>query len=158
MRSLTQALLYPGIGLLETTNLSVGRGTDTPFELVGAPWLNGRKLAAALNAAGLRGVRFVPLAFTPSTSRFADQLCQGVQTLITNRRTFDPMQTGLEFARQLRIQFPDDWTAEKWDRLLADPHTLQAVMAGRDRSEIRAGYGAELEAFRVRRARYLLYD
>ena len=158
MRSLTQALLYPGIGLLETTNLSVGRGTDTPFEIVGAPWLDSRQLASALNAAGLPGAQFVPVSFTPKSSRFADQRCQGVQTIITNRRTFDPLQTGLEFARQLRIEFPDDWDTEKLNRLLADQQTYQAVLSGRGRNAMRAGYRAELEAFRVRRSRYLLYD
>src|SRR5207344_3673348 len=71
MRNLTQAFLYPGLGLLETTNLSVGRGTDTPFEVIGAPWLDGQKLAEALNRAGLAGARFVPVRFTPKSSKFA---------------------------------------------------------------------------------------
>ncbi|MFH4242684.1 DUF1343 domain-containing protein, partial [Acinetobacter baumannii] len=73
MRSLTEAALYPGIGLLETTNLSVGRGTDTPFEVIGAPWLDGRLLAGYLNSRGLEGVRFVPVRFKPISSVYKDQ-------------------------------------------------------------------------------------
>jgi uncharacterized protein YbbC (DUF1343 family) len=77
MRSLIEALLYPGIGLLETTNISVGRGTDTPFEIIGAPWMDGQKLAEALNRAGLAGVRFVPVRFTPKSSKFANEEAGG---------------------------------------------------------------------------------
>jgi uncharacterized protein YbbC (DUF1343 family) len=94
MRSLTQALLYPGIGLLETTNLSVGRGTDTPFEVIGAPWLDGRKLAAALASRNIPGVTFVPVAFTPASSKFAEKPCGGVNIIITDRERFEPLRTG----------------------------------------------------------------
>ena len=98
MRSLTQAFLYPGIGLLETTNVSVGRGTDTPFEVIGAPWLDGQKLAAELNAAGIAGVRFVPIEFTPTSSKFANQKCGGINIVITDRSRFEPLRTGFEIA------------------------------------------------------------
>ena len=79
MRSLNEAVLYPGIGLLETTNVSVGRGTDTPFEVIGAPWIDARRLAAHLNKSGLPGVRFVPIRFQPGASKFAGETCQGGQ-------------------------------------------------------------------------------
>lgn len=157
MRSLTQAFLYPGIGLLETTNLSVGRGTDTPFELIGAPWIDGRKLAEALNAAGLPGVRFVPRAFTPAASRYGDELCQGVNVIITDRREFHPLHTGMEFAVQLNKLFPEGWESERYLRLLADQQVYDAVRRGASRREIVAGYQQELEAFLQRRARFLLY-
>ena len=85
MRSLTEATLYPGVGLLETTNVSVGRGTDTPFEVVGAPWIDGQQLAAALNQRRLPGVRFVPVRFTPAASVFKDEECQGINVIITDR-------------------------------------------------------------------------
>ena len=102
MRSLTQALLYPGIGLLETTNLSVGRGTDTPFEVIGAPWLDGRKLAAELNARRhRRRQRSCPIEFTPTSSKFANQKCGGVNIVITDRDQFEPLRTGFEIAAQL---------------------------------------------------------
>ncbi|HVF89499.1 MAG TPA: exo-beta-N-acetylmuramidase NamZ domain-containing protein, partial [Blastocatellia bacterium] len=100
MRSLTQAVLYPGIGLLEMTNVSVGRGTDSPFEVVGAPWINEMKLGEALNRAGLAGVRFVPVRFTPRQSRFTGEECGGVNIIVTDRNSFRPVATGLEIAYQ----------------------------------------------------------
>lgn len=158
MRSLTQALLYPGIGLLETTNLSVGRGTDTPFEVLGAPWVEGRRLAAALNAAALPGVCFVPVRFTPAASKFAGEACQGVNVVITDRARFDPLQTGFEVAGTLQRLFPERWDAAAYDRLLFDVATWQAVSAGRTTGEIMAVYREELEQFRERREKWLLYD
>ena len=109
MRSLTEATLYPGIGLLETTNVSVGRGTDTPFEIVGAPWIQGDKLADYLNLRGIPGVRFVPLRFTPNASVFKDQQCGGVNIIITDRVAFRPLLTGIEMALALRQLYPNDW-------------------------------------------------
>eukprot|EP00913_Durusdinium_trenchii_P035276 g33006.t1 len=157
MRNLTQALLYPGIGLLETTNLSVGRGTDTPFEIVGAPWIDGRKLATALNAAELPGVRFVPIRFTPESSRYKGRTCSGVNIIITDRESFHPLRTGLEFARQLRSLFPRDWDTKSFNRLLSDRNTFSSVLAKKTVREIRADYHRELDAFRVRRDRFLIY-
>ena len=157
MRSLTQALLYPGIGLLETTNLSVGRGTNTPFEVVGAPWIDSTKLATALNKAGLPGVRFVPIAFTPNASRFKGRKCGGVNIIVIDRATFHPLRMGLEFARQLRLLFPRDWQTKSFNRLLADRKTFDAVKAGASVRRIRAGYRREVEEFRKRRAKFLMY-
>lgn len=158
MRSLTQALLYPGIGLLEMTNLSVGRGTDTPFELVGAPWIDAQMLAQHLNTAQLPGVRFVPLRFTPDASKFAGQPCGGVNILITDRHSFEPMAVGFELARQLRLLYPDQWEREPYNRLLCNRATWEAVMKGQTREELENGYRAALERFLVRRAAWLLYD
>src|SRR5438309_8599156 len=93
MRSVTEATLYPGIGLLETTNVSVGRGTDTPFEVVGAPWIDGQKLAKYLNERNIAGVRFVPVRFKPIASAFEDQDCGGVNLIITNRDAFRSVRT-----------------------------------------------------------------
>ncbi|MFV1966533.1 MAG: exo-beta-N-acetylmuramidase NamZ domain-containing protein [Pirellulaceae bacterium] len=157
MRCLTQALLYPGIGLLETTNLSVGRGTDTPFEILGAPWLDGRKLAARLNHLDLAGGRFVPIRFTPDASKYADELCGGVNIIITNRDEFCPLRTGLEIARQLRLMYPDDWKVASYSRLLANEPILQAVTDGKTVAEMEAMNAAGLEAFQKRRSRFLLY-
>jgi len=158
MRSLTQALLYPGIGLLETTNLSVGRGTDTPFEVLGAPWVDGRRLAAALNAAALPGVCFVPIRFTPTASKFAGEACQGVNVVITDRAQFDPLQTGFEVAGTLQRLFAEQWNVAAYDRLLFDVATWQAVSEGCTTGEIMAVYREELEQFRQRREKWLLYD
>jgi uncharacterized protein YbbC (DUF1343 family) len=158
MRSLTEAVLYPGIGLLETTNLSVGRGTDTPFEVIGAPWLDGRKLAARLNQCGLSGVRFVPLRFTPESSKYAGEMCGGVNIIITQRDRFRPLTTGFEIARQLRLLYPEGWNVKAYGRLLSSAKALQAVTDGKTVTEIEAGYKDDLREYAQRRARYLLYQ
>lgn len=158
MRCLTQAILYPGIGLLETTNLSVGRGTDTPFELFGAPWIDGQKLAGALNDRGIAGVRFVPIRFRPESSVFTNEDCEGVNVIITNRNRFDALRTGFEIAATLRSLYPEDWNVDRYDRLLGDKEVLEALKDGKTASEIIANYQAELADFKRRRANYLLYQ
>jgi uncharacterized protein YbbC (DUF1343 family) len=158
MRSLTQAVLYPGIGLLETTNLSVGRGTDTPFEVVGAPWIDARRLAAELNAAGLAGVRFVPIEFMPDSSKFKDERCGGVNIIVTGRSEFLPVRTGLTIAVTLRRLYPDAWDMKSFNRLLASDKVFAAVQAARPVAEIEALYQEELAEFLKRRQESLLYD
>ncbi len=158
MRNLNQALLYPGIGLLETTNLSVGRGTDTPFELIGAPWLDALDLADRLNQAGLPGVRFLAHDFVPDGSVYADQLCHGVQILITDRERLNPLDLGWEIASTLRRVYPDQWKYEAYRRLLADEAVWEAVGRGANRAEIRGQFAAELAEFLGRRAKYLIYE
>lgn len=157
MRCLTQALLYPGIGLLETTNLSVGRGTDTPFEIIGAPYIDGVKLAHKLNAAGLSGISFVPIRFTPDSSKFKNEQCGGVNFIITNRKTFHPLKTGLELAHTLRLMYPKEWKTDSLNRLLSHKNTYESLRAGKLIERIQADYKTELEAFRTRRKKYLLY-
>src|SRR5262249_16453659 len=131
MRSLTEAILYPGIGLLETTNLSVGRGTDTPFELIGAPWLDGRKLAEALNRAALPGVRFIPVRFTPQASKFAGQECGGINIIITDRGSIRPVTMGIEIAYQLHQLYPAAWEIDGYLRLLANRAVFDALKSGK---------------------------
>ncbi len=157
MRSLTEATLYPGIGLLETTNLSVGRGTDTPFEIVGAPWLDGQKLAAYLNGRNLSGVRFVPVRFKPDASVFKDQELGGINIIITNRGSFKPVRTGIEIAVALRKLFPNDWLTEKYNRLLANTETFEKIKLGDAPEEIEKSWAQGLDEFRKRRAQFLLY-
>jgi uncharacterized protein YbbC (DUF1343 family)/NADH pyrophosphatase NudC (nudix superfamily) len=130
MRSLTEAFLYPGIGLLEFTNLSVGRGTDTPFEVIGAPWLDGRVLADALAARRIPGVGFVPIRFTPSASKFKGEPCGGVNIAVTDRAVLDPVRVGLEISVALRQLYPKEWEAEKIATLLLHRSTLDAILAG----------------------------
>lgn len=158
MRSLIQALLYPGIGLLETTNLSVGRGTDTPFERIGAPWLDGAALARKLNRLDLPGVAFVPIRFTPDASTFEGETCGGVSILVTDRAEFDPVRLGFEIAHRLRADHPDQWEIERYPRLLADDAALAAVRDGAGWPQIEAVYAEELAAFGIRRRAFLLYD
>jgi len=157
MRSLTQALLYPGIGLLETTNLSVGRGTDTPFEVIGAPWLDGRRLAEELREAKLPGVRFVPVRFTPLDSKFKDTPCGGVNILITDREQFEPVATGFAIAVALRKLHPQEWEADAYLRLLVNKEVHQALLDGRSAAELQALSRNGLAEFMERRERYLLY-
>ena len=158
MRSLEEAILYPGIGLLETTNLSVGRGTDTPFEIIGAPWLDGVRLARELTALELPGVRFVPVQFTPDSSKFSGQLCRGINVVIVDRRTFPSIKTGLEIARRIRILHPHDWQVDAYDRLLGNKRILDAVIDKKTVAEMEAVYLPDLEEFRQTRAGFLLYD
>jgi uncharacterized protein YbbC (DUF1343 family) len=158
MRSLTEATLYPGIGLLETTNVSVGRGTDTPFEVVGAPWIKGEKLAQELNERAIPGVRFVPLNFTPKASVFKDQSCSGVNIIITDRSDFQPVLTGLEIATALRRLYPNEWKVDSYLRLLANSDTLQRIKDGQDSREIVASWARQLRQFRLARSAVLLYN
>ena len=157
IRSLTAAILYPGIGLLETTNMSVGRGTDTPFEVIGAPWIDGRALAGYLNGASLPGVSFDALRFTPDASKYAGEACGGVRLTITNREIFEPLRVGFEIARHLATAYADTWEVDAYLRLLGNDETLEAVRNGLSYAEILASYEDDLNAFRERRGRYLLY-
>jgi uncharacterized protein YbbC (DUF1343 family)/CubicO group peptidase (beta-lactamase class C family) len=156
LRNLTEAILYPGVGLLETA-LSVGRGTDTPFELIGAPYIDELKLAEELNQSGLAGVRFVPVQFTPTYSVHKDELCHGVYILLTDRDACDVVDVGVQTAKILYHLYPKDFSPDKMDRLLKHPPTLAAIKADRPLEEIHATWKNDLEAFRKYRAKYLIY-
>ena len=158
MRSLTEATLYPGVGLLETTNVSVGRGTDTPFEIVGAPRIQGDKLADYLNQRTIPGVRFVPLRFTPKASVFKDEPCGGVNIIITDRGAFRPLLTGIEMALALRKLYPNDWQVDKYLRLLVNADTLERIKRGEAASEIVNSWNSSLQEFRQACAEILLYN
>jgi len=158
MRSLAEATLYPGIGLLETTNVSVGRGTDTPFELVGAPWIDEQQLASYLNQRGIPGVRFVPVRFTPKTSVFKGEECRGVNIIITDRTRFRPVVNGLEMAVALRALYPSVWKADSYLRLLANADTLAQLKRGASADEMARSWSAPLGEFRRARLRALIYD
>ena len=157
MRSLTEATLYPGIGLLETTNVSVGRGTDTPFEILGAPWIQEDKLAQYLNQRGIPGVRFVPLRFTPKSSVFKDLECGGINILITDRDRFRPITTGVEIAVAFRTLYPNDWKIDSYLRLLVNSNALNRLKRGDSAPEIVNSWNSQLEEFRKARAEFLLY-
>src|SRR5262245_46589462 len=158
MRNLTEALLYPGIGLLETTNVSVGRGTDTPFEWIGAPWIDGRRLAAALDERKLPGVRFVPTPRTPAASVHAKKECGGVQIYVDSWARMEPVRVGLTIACELRRLYPKDWNMDRFDVLLLHKATFEGVRDGKPADELIAAWQADLDAFRARRAKFLLYD
>jgi uncharacterized protein YbbC (DUF1343 family) len=159
MRRLQQALLYPGIGLLEGTNLSVGRGTDTPFEVVGAPWLEGRQLAGMLNELPTsRGVRFVPIIFTPTASTYKGVACQGVSIFITERAKVRPVAMGLGFAYALRRLYPREWDAQRMLGLLAHRELHAMLMEGASPEQLLKRCAQDERAFRQRRKPFLMYQ
>jgi uncharacterized protein YbbC (DUF1343 family) len=162
MRSLPAALLYPGIGLLETTNLSVGRGTDRPFEMIGAPWLDGRKLAESLarhakTSEVLRPVRFVPTCFMPTSSTYAREECGGMQIFLDDWDGFSFVALGLAIPCELHRLYPNDWKSTGYQKLLAHPPTYEALMRGDSPERIGRLWQAELEEFLKIRKKYLLY-
>jgi uncharacterized protein YbbC (DUF1343 family)/CubicO group peptidase (beta-lactamase class C family) len=158
MRSLTAALLYPGVGLLETTNLSVGRGTDRPFEQIGAPWMDGRRLASELNAAGLPGVRFVPTRFTPAGSVHAKKDCGGVQIYVSDWARFESLPAGFAIAAALRRLHPREWQTKRYNVLLGNAVVLSALEKGEPtRALLRLAEPGLKEFLEVRR-KYLLYE
>jgi uncharacterized protein YbbC (DUF1343 family) len=157
LRSVGEAVLYPGIGLLEATNLSVGRGTDAPFEHVGAPWIDGGALASAVTAEGLAGVEVIAAAFTPSADRYAGQSCGGIHLNVTDRARFEPVTTGLAIARALHKLYPRVWEFAKLDRLLAHAETMTALDNGLPLAAIVETYRDDLAAFMKKREKYLLY-
>jgi uncharacterized protein YbbC (DUF1343 family)/CubicO group peptidase (beta-lactamase class C family) len=156
MRNLTEAILYPGIGLLESA-VSVGRGTDTPFEVVGAPYIEDGRLAQELNAAGLPGVGFVPIRFTPKASVHQGKECGGVYILVRDRDRCRVVDVGLVIAKTLYRLYPMDFEPEKMSHLLLHPPTLEAIKADRPLSEIHASWQPELDEFLKRREKYLIY-
>lgn len=157
MRSLEAALLYPGIGMLEFTNISVGRGTDSPFEVLGAPWIDEEKLAAAVNKADLPGVRVVPLRFTPTASKFANEECHGIHFVITDWDRFRSFDLGLTVAHALVKLHHDEFKPEKWKTLLASEEVYRRTVAGDDTSEILKSLEADTESFRQQRKEFELY-
>ena len=157
MRSLTQAFLYPGVGLLEFTNVSVGRGTDTPFEVVGAPWINGRQLAHLLNEENLPGVRFVPIRFTPTASKHVGEVCGGVNILVAHRDVFHPVSMGFAIACALRDLYPNEWDISRYNVLLANDGVYDAVTQGANYKELTRLSTPDAQAFHRRCAPHLLY-
>jgi uncharacterized protein YbbC (DUF1343 family) len=157
LRSLTEATLYPGVALVEGTNVSVGRGTDTPFELLGAPWINGPQLAQYLNARNISGVRFVPVSFTPSTSAYEGQKCAGVNIILVERNALDAPELGIELASALHTLYPEQFRMEKMIDLLLNQSTYEALARGADPRRIAEEWRDPLEKFRQLRQTYLLY-
>jgi uncharacterized protein YbbC (DUF1343 family) len=158
MRNLTQATLYPCVGILEATNLSVGRGTDQPFEQLGAPWIDGRKLAAALNDAALSGLRFVPIEFTPKSNVHKDKRCEGVYIIVTDRDAIEPVRSGLTIAWQLKRLFGEKFEIDKVVRLLQNRKMLEALKTTEDPMALPASWADELRQFTDKRKKYLIYE
>jgi len=158
LRSVTEAALYPGVALIEGTNVSVGRGTDTPFEVMGAPWIKSRELAAYLNERGIAGVRFVPVTFTPSASIYNGVKCEGVNILATERNALDAPELGIELAAALKKLYPADYKIERMTELLVNQAAWDGLMAGEDPRRIAQDWQEELEKFEVVRKKHLIYQ
>ena len=157
MRSLTEATLYTGIGMIEGTNVSVGRGTDTPFEIVGAPWIEAVAFAKYLNGRQIDGVRFVPISFTPAASIYANQRCGGVNILVTARDNVDAPELGLEIASALHQLYPEQFKIAGLDVLMRSKVSLKALERGADPRRIAEDWQDADNAFIERRKQYLIY-
>jgi uncharacterized protein YbbC (DUF1343 family)/CubicO group peptidase (beta-lactamase class C family) len=157
MRSLAEAALYPGVGLLETCKISVGRGTGTPFEVIGAPYIDDIKLAGALNSLSIPGARFVPVRFTPTSYIFQNQSCGGVNIVLTDRERCNVVDIGIAAATILNRWYPEQFNLAGMSRLLVSPPTLEAIKAGKSLSEIRELWSAKTDEFKSRRDKFLIY-
>jgi uncharacterized protein YbbC (DUF1343 family) len=157
MRSLTEAVLYPGLGILEATNVSLGRGTDTPFELLGAPWIQPLELASYLNARAISGVRFVPTEFTPNANVYAQQKCGGVNIIVTDRNALDAPELGIEIAAALHALYPQQFEMKNLDSLMLNKATMDAISDGQDPRRVWMDWVEAIELFKPIRARYLIY-
>ena len=158
LRDLEEATLYPALGLVESTNISVGRGTDTPFEILGAPWMNARPLAQFLNRRDLPGVRFLPVDFTPQKPYpYAGELCHGVRVLVTDRNALDAPELGLEIASALHHLYPEDFQIEKMKTNLASQSVIDDLIAGHDPQRIAESWRSALDTFEQDRQKALLY-
>jgi uncharacterized protein YbbC (DUF1343 family) len=157
MRNLYEAALYPGVGMIEYANISVGRGTDTPFEQIGAPWINGHALSDALNARHLPGLRFYPVTFTPTAAKFAGERCEGVFIVITDRAAVRSARLGVELASALMKMAPDTFLMDANLRLIGSAADIAKLKAGEDAGAIASAWSSAEARWRVLRAKYLLY-
>jgi uncharacterized protein YbbC (DUF1343 family) len=162
LRSLKSVALYPAVGLLESTNVSVGRGTDTPFEIVAAPWMDAKavvsKLASSQNGiAGIAGVSFETTEVTPKSSVHANKKCRGIRIRVTDEARFEPVRTGIAVANAIREVHPNDWEFDGMDKMLRSKPAMDAIRAGKGLADIEATWASELAAFKERRERFLVY-
>jgi uncharacterized protein YbbC (DUF1343 family)/CubicO group peptidase (beta-lactamase class C family) len=157
LRNMAEAALYPGVAMIEGANLSVGRGTDTPFELVGAPWISGPQLAGELTKRHIAGVSFMPLQFTPDSGPYAGKTCQGVNIILLDRGSLNSPALGIELASALYRLYPKDFDLDRTLSLVGSRAALDEIRRGKDASSIILGFDEPLEQFRQMRENFLLY-
>jgi uncharacterized protein YbbC (DUF1343 family) len=158
LRNLVQEILYPGVCLIEGTNVSVGRGTDTPFEIFGAPWINAKELSDYLNARDIQGVRFVPVNFTPAKgSKFGEQKLGGVNIVLMQRDFFDGPEMGIELASALHALYPNQFDMKRMPLLVGSQKVVDDIAAGVDPRRIAQDWQEALQAFTAVRKKYLIY-
>ncbi|OGG03673.1 MAG: hypothetical protein A3F83_02600 [Candidatus Glassbacteria bacterium RIFCSPLOWO2_12_FULL_58_11] len=158
MRSLEAAILYPGLGLSEATNLSVGRGTDLPFELYGAPYVDGKKLSAALKAHAIAGLVYRDTVFTPQAYQFKGERCEGVRAVVTDRDSLESVAAGLELLGVLKSLYPDSFDLSRIDLWIGRREVKQQLGEGMPAEQIIQSWQPELVRFKILREKYLLYD
>jgi uncharacterized protein YbbC (DUF1343 family) len=157
LRSLTQAIFYPGVALAEASNVSVGRGTETPFELVGAPWIEANAMVRYLRDRQLAAVEFEPVSFRPNSSRFKGEVCQGVRLILKDRDRLDAVGLGIEILCALHRLHPGRFEIDRALGLVGSRAALQAIKEGLDPHAIVSSWQPQLDEFRERRKPYLLY-
>jgi uncharacterized protein YbbC (DUF1343 family) len=158
LQTLTQAILYPGVALVEGANVSVGRGTDRPFEILGAPWISAEELALYLNDRKIQGVTFTPVDFTPNSGPFKKELCHGVRVVLHDRQALDAPALGIEITSALYRLYPKNFQIDKTLGLIGSKEVLQAIKNGQDPAAITQGWQNSLEGFCLLRSKYLLYE
>ena len=158
MRSVTAALLYPGVCLLEQTNVSVGRGTDRPFEIVGAPWIEPRRFVAELRDTRVPGIRFVPLYFTPESGANRRLKCGGARLVISNAEKLNSVLLGLTLASVLNKLYPDEFKMDSMVELLGNASAMKMLKAAHSPSEVLRSDGPGMQKFLAKRQRALIYD
>jgi uncharacterized protein YbbC (DUF1343 family) len=157
LRSEEAGILYPGLEILQAGSVSVGRGTETPFEIIGAPWIRAEDLAAYLNRRVIPGVRFEPRKFTPDSGLFKGELCEGVRVVLADRNALPSMRMGIEIAAALAKLYPGKFETAKMITLVGNGETIRLLQEGRDPAAIVDSWNSDLEKFRKMRAKYLLY-
>ncbi len=157
LRRLEEAVLYPGVAMVEGANVSVGRGTDTPFEVMGAPWIDGKALADYLGGRAVPGIRFEAVTFTPQGATFAGQECRGIRLRITDRNALDSSLLGIELIAALHRLHGGQFAIDRTLSLLGSRAALEAIKARTDPRDVARAWGISLEEFRARRDRHLLY-
>jgi uncharacterized protein YbbC (DUF1343 family) len=157
LRTVLAATLYPAVGMIEGAGISVGRGTDRPFALIGAPWIDGAALAGALEVRGIPGLSFSAVDFTPNADAFAGRLCHGVHIELTDRDRFDAGLAGLTIAATLYALYPAAFDLDSTTPLVGSRSLIAALKHGDDPVVLRRDWQAEVEAFGKLRAFYLLY-
>ena len=158
LRSFRAEILYPGLEILQAGGISVGRGTDLPFERLGAPWIRSGAFLEEINRRALPGLRFIAERFTPDSGPYAGQECEGARVVVSDRASFEPMRAGIEIAAVLAKLYPGKFEVSKMMALVGNADTIAKLKAGDAPATIVASWSADLEAFRKTRAKYLLYE
>jgi uncharacterized protein YbbC (DUF1343 family) len=157
LRTLKGSILYPGLEILQNAGVSVGRGTEAPFEEFGAPWIDGEEVATELNAHNLPGVHFMNQPFIPVSGLYSGQRCGGVGIKVTDRAAIRSMRMGLEIAAILQARYPSNFETAKLVLLLGSAETVHQLEAGTTPQQIIAGWAKDLAAYDQKRQKYLLY-